>query len=81
MKVEFINGNHPLFSQVKQLGRKYAATLGFMPEGGFDDYAAGKCIITVSEEVSLMGYLMYRGKPPVRHVFFISEHHHPGRYI
>lgn len=60
MKVEFINGNNPLFPQVKQLGRKYAATLGFMPEGGFDDYAANRCIITISENDVLFGYLMYR---------------------
>lgn len=83
MKVEFINGNHPLFSQVKQLGRKYAATLGFMPEGGFDDYAAGKCIITVSEEVSLMGYLMYRevrrfSRVAIVHLVVDAQYRHKG---
>lgn len=60
MNIEFINNHHPLYSAVKQLGKKYNATLGFMPEGGFDDYAVRKCIITASEDDQLMGYLMYR---------------------
>lgn len=60
MKVEFIDNHHELFLAVKQLGKKYNATLGFMPEGGFDDYAVGKCIIIASEDDTLRGYLMYR---------------------
>ena len=60
MKIEFINNHHPLYPAVTQLGQKYRATLGLMPEGGFDDYAMGKCIITASENGQLMGYLMYR---------------------
>lgn len=60
MTIEFINNSHTLFPQVKQLGKKYASTLGFMPAGGFDDYAAEKSIITASEGDTLLGYLMYR---------------------
>ena len=60
MKIEFINNHHSLYPAVKKLGKKYNATLGFMPEGGFDDYAVGKCIITASESDTLMGYLRYR---------------------
>ena len=60
MKIEFINNHHPLYPAVKKLGKKYNATLGFMPEGGFDDYAVGKCIITASKDGVLMGYLMFR---------------------
>ncbi|MCR5040430.1 MAG: GNAT family N-acetyltransferase [Bacteroidales bacterium] len=60
MKIEFIDNLHPLYPAVKKLGKKYNATLGFMPEGGFDDYAVGKCIITASEGDTLQGYLMYR---------------------
>lgn len=60
MTIEFINNHHPLYPAVKRLGKKYSATLGFMPEGGFDDYAVGNCIITASEKGTLMGYLMYR---------------------
>lgn len=60
MKIEFIDGRHSLYQAVKKLGRKYAATLGFMPDGGFEDYAARRTIITVSEDGVLQGYLMYR---------------------
>ena len=60
MRIEFINGEHPLYPKVKKLGRKYGATLGFMPEGGFDDYAMRKSIITASEGDVLLGYLMFR---------------------
>lgn len=60
MTIEFINGQHALYPAVKKLGKKYSATLGFMPEGGFDDHACAQCIVTASEGNSLMGYLMYR---------------------
>ena len=65
MTIEFINNRHKLYQAVKKLGRKCASTLGFMPEGGFDDYATGKCIIIASEGDELMGYLMFR--PTHRH--------------
>lgn len=60
MKIEFINNRSPFYDQVKALGKKCAATLGFMPEGGFDDYAMAKSIITASEGDQLLGYLMFR---------------------
>lgn len=60
MNLEFIDNHHVLYPSVKLLGRKYAATLGFMPEGGFDDYAHDNCIIAASENGALMGYLMFR---------------------
>lgn len=60
MKIEFIDNLHPLYAKVKRLGRKYGATLGFMPEGGFDDYAMRRSIITASDGESLLGYLMFR---------------------
>ena len=60
MTIEFIDNHHSLFPKVKQLGRKCAATLGFMPEGGFDDYAHRRAIIIASEGEDLLGYLMYR---------------------
>lgn len=60
MKIEFINNRSPFYDQVKALGKKCAATLGFMPEGGFDDYAMAKSIIVASEGDQLLGYLMFR---------------------
>lgn len=60
MTIEYIDSSHALYQAVKKLGRKYATTLGFMPDGGFDDYAARRNIITASENGQLQGYLMYR---------------------
>ncbi|MFR9510763.1 MAG: hypothetical protein SNG69_03455 [Rikenellaceae bacterium] len=60
MQIEYIDNNHKFFSDVKQLGRKNAATLGFMPEGGFDDHARKRCIIIAYDDSGLCGYLMYR---------------------
>lgn len=60
MTIEFINNKNRFFDEVKALGRKYSATLGFMPEGGFEDHARNKCIIIAHENNQLMGYLMYR---------------------
>ena len=60
MNIDFIDSSHSLYPAVKRLGTKYKATLGFMPDGGFDDYAARRNIITASEGGELMGYLMFR---------------------
>lgn len=45
MTIEFIDNRNSFFEDVKALGRKNSATLGFMPEGGFEDHARnGKSI-------------------------------------
>lgn len=83
MTIEFINNHHALYPAVKKLGRKYASTLGFMPEGGFDDYAIGKCIITASEGEQLQGYLMFRqttrhGRIAIVHLAIDEQYRHNG---
>ena len=60
MTTEFIDNHHSLFPAVKRLGKKCAPTLGFMPDGGFDDYARNKGIIISSVGDELLGYLMFR---------------------
>lgn len=60
MEIKIIDNQHPLFQSVKDLGRKYAATLGFMPDGGFDDYGKKSGIIIASEKDTLQGYLLFR---------------------
>ena len=60
MTIEFIDNKSKFFTDVKTLGRKYSATLGFMPDGGFDDYAKNKCIIVAHDGRGLAGYLMFR---------------------
>ena len=60
MTIEFIDNKHILFRDVKVLGRKNSATLGFMPEGGFEDHAKNKWIIVAHDGNVLAGYLMFR---------------------
>jgi Acetyltransferases len=60
MTVEFIDNRDRFFEDVKALGRKNSATLGFMPEGGFEDHARNKCIIIAYDGKILSGYLMFR---------------------
>jgi len=60
MQIEFIDDNSIFLEDVKALGRKHSSTLGFMPEGGFEDHAKKKCIIIASDESELIGYLMFR---------------------
>jgi len=60
MKIEFINENNIFLHEIISLGRKYSSTLGFMPEGGFIEYARKMSIIIAHEESKLIGYLMFR---------------------
>ena len=60
MTIEFIDNKNKFFSDVKTLGRKNSATLGFMPDGGFEDHAKNRCIIVAHDGKVLAGYLMYR---------------------
>lgn len=60
MTIEFIDNRNSFFEDVKALGRKNSATLGFMPDGGFEDHARNKCIIIAHDGKTLAGYLMFR---------------------
>lgn len=60
MTIEFIDNRNKFFGDVKTLGRKNSSTLGFMPEGGFEDHARNKCIIIALDNNRLAGYLMFR---------------------
>lgn len=63
MTIEFIDNTNKFFDDVKALGRKNSSTLGFMPEGGFEDHARNKCIIIAHDGGTLVGYLMFRVVP------------------
>ncbi len=61
MIVEYIDKSSPLLKRVKQLGRKNSKTLGFFPDGAFDDHASRRQIlVALSERGDLTGYLLYR---------------------
>ena len=63
MTIECINNESRFFQDVKTLGKRNSATLGFMPEGGFEDHAQNKWIIVAYIYDTLCGYLMYREVP------------------
>ena len=44
MTIECINNESRFFQDVKTLGKRNSATLGFMPEGGFEDHAQNQRI-------------------------------------
>ncbi len=61
MRVEILRGASSQLNQVKKLWRVNAETLGFFPEGAFDEYASKSCILVASDEVNgLAGYLLFR---------------------
>ena len=60
MTIELIDNRHRFFEDVKTLGKKNSATLGFMPEGGFEVHARNKCIIIAHDGTTLASYLMFR---------------------
>lgn len=63
MNIEFINSKNKFFPDVIALGKKNSATLGFMPDGGFEDHAGRHCIIIAHNDNELCGYLMFREVP------------------
>ncbi len=63
MNIEFINSTNHFFPEVITLGKKNSATLGFMPDGGFEDHANKNAIIIAHNDADLCGYLMFREVP------------------
>jgi GNAT superfamily N-acetyltransferase len=50
-----------LLFRVQELWRGHSDTLGYLPEGGFDEHARKKCILAaIGDDGSLMGYVLYR---------------------
>lgn len=61
IQVSAINANSPHLETVIALGYANAKTLGFMPRGGFQDYARKQHIlVALTAEEQCVGYLMYR---------------------
>lgn len=63
MQIEFINSKNRFFPDVMTLGKKNSASLGFMPDGGFEDHANKNAIIIAHNDAGLCGYLMFREVP------------------
>ena len=61
MEVEILKGSSPRLDEIKKLWRAHAATLGFFPDGAFQEYASKGCILVASDPLGqLAGYLLFR---------------------
>lgn len=61
MKIEVIDSNSTQLAKVKRLGKENASTLGFLPEGAFDERAKAKQIlVALNDDDQCVGYLLYR---------------------
>lgn len=61
MDIEIFNGSSPRLDEIKKLWRANAATLGFFPEGAFQEYASKGCILVAKDSLGLLaGYLLFR---------------------
>ncbi|MCX5891339.1 MAG: GNAT family N-acetyltransferase, partial [Deltaproteobacteria bacterium] len=63
MIIEYIDEKSRFLPIVKDLGRKNSQTLGFFPEGAFEEHAAKGCVIVArarSGKDEFYGYLLYR---------------------
>lgn len=58
--IERIDENSPYLDKVKELGRRHNETLGFFPEGAFEEHAAKQCVLIARHKSDLLGYLLYR---------------------
>jgi ribosomal protein S18 acetylase RimI-like enzyme len=62
-----------LLTKVQELWRSNSSSLGFMPDGGFDEYARKGCVLAAVEgDEQLMGYTLYRathrGRASIAHL-------------
>lgn len=68
--------------QVKKLGKENSATLGFFPDGAFDEYfRKNQILIAEYSEKELAGYLLYRittTKVVITHLCISDEHRRKG---
>jgi predicted nucleic acid-binding protein len=61
VEVQVIDPTSKHLAAVKALGAANSATLGFFPEGAFDDYAArNQIIVALDDQERCAGYLLYR---------------------
>ena len=61
MNVQVIDLHSRHLEAVKELGKANAATLGFFPDGAFDDHANHRRIlVALDEKENCLGYLLYR---------------------
>ncbi|HYO65709.1 MAG TPA: GNAT family N-acetyltransferase, partial [Archangium sp.] len=63
VKIKVVLPDSPHLSTIKKLWRKHSDTLGFLPEGAFDEQAERRCILGAFDELGeCIGYVLYRKK-------------------
>jgi predicted nucleic acid-binding protein/GNAT superfamily N-acetyltransferase len=61
MQIDRIDEQSEYLSQVIELWRRNSRTLGFFPEGAFEDHARRRCILIACDgQGHLLGYLLFR---------------------
>lgn len=72
----------PLLPAVKLLGRKHSGTLGFFPDGAFEDHAARGHLLAASVgDTELAGYCAFRvskGRAMIAHLCVAETHREKG---
>ncbi len=59
--VQAVDEQSPYLQDVKRLWRVHSATLGFLPDGAFQDYARERhVVVALDERGTCAGYLLYR---------------------
>lgn len=82
MKIEVVDLNSPHLATVKRLGKQNASTLGFLPEGAFDEHSQKKQILAaIDENENCLGYVLYRvanRKATIVHLCIDKSHRKKG---
>jgi GNAT superfamily N-acetyltransferase len=82
ISISAIGLTSPLLSAVKLLGRKHSNTLGFFPDGAFEDHAARGHLLAASVgETGLVGYCAFRvskGRAMIVHLCVAETHRGAG---
>ncbi|MBI5770014.1 MAG: GNAT family N-acetyltransferase [Verrucomicrobia bacterium] len=80
--VSAIGLTSPLLPAVKLLGRKHSGTLGFFPDGAFEDHAARGHLLAASfGDTELAGYCAFRvskGRAMIAHLCVAESHRGAG---
>jgi len=81
-QISAIGLSSALLSAVKQLGRKHSNTLGFFPDGAFEDHAGrGQLLAASVAESELLGYCAFRvskGRAMIAHLCVAETHRGAG---
>lgn len=82
LRVSAIGLTSPLLPAVKLLGRKYSGTLGFFPDGAFEDHAARGHLLAASVgDTELVGYCAFRvskGRAMIAHLCVAETYRRSG---